>query len=50
MDTTALSLCMDNKVPLYVFNLDDEANIERVVRGDRIGTIISARVPAEVAT
>jgi uridylate kinase len=50
MDTTALSLCMDNKVPLYVFNLDDEANIERVVRGERIGTIISARVPAEVAT
>ena len=45
MDTTALSLCMDNRVPLYVFNLDDEANIERVVRGERIGTIISARVP-----
>ena len=49
MDTTALSLCMDNRVPLYVFNLDDESNIERVVRGERIGTIIAARVPAEVA-
>ena len=49
MDTTALSLCMDNRVPLYVFNLDDESNIERVVRGERIGTIIAARIPAEVA-
>ena len=50
MDTTALSLCMDNRVPLYVFNLDDESNIERVVRGERIGTIIAARIPAEVTT
>ena len=50
MDTTALSLCMDNRVPLYVFNLDDESNIERVVCGERIGTIIAARIPAEVAT
>ena len=50
MDTTALSLCMDNRVPLYVFNLDDESNIERVVRGERVGTIIAARIPAEVAT
>ena len=50
MDTTALSLCMDNRLPIHVFDLDAEANIERVVRGERIGTIISARVPAEVAT
>jgi uridylate kinase len=50
MDTTALSLCMDNRLPLYVFNLDDESNIERVVRGERIGTVIQARVPAEVTT
>ena len=42
MDTTALSLCMDNGVPLYVFNMDDERNIERVIDGQRIGTIISA--------
>jgi uridylate kinase len=41
MDTTALSLCMDNGLPIYVFGLDDERNIERVVRGERIGTIIS---------
>ncbi len=41
MDTTALSLCMDNGLPIHVFGLDDERNIERVVAGDRIGTIIS---------
>ena len=41
MDTTALSLCMDNGLPIYVFGLDDERNIERVVGGERIGTIIS---------
>ena len=41
MDTTALSLCMDNGLPIYVFGLDDESNIGRVARGERIGTIIS---------
>jgi uridylate kinase len=41
MDTTALSLCMDNDLPIYVFGLDDERNVERVVRGERVGTIIS---------
>jgi uridylate kinase len=41
MDSTALSLCMDNGLPIYVFGLDDERNIGRVVRGQRIGTIIS---------
>jgi uridylate kinase len=41
MDTTALSLCMDNGLPIYVFGLDDERNIERLVRGERIGTIIT---------
>ena len=41
MDTTALTLCMDNGLPIHVFGLDDERNIERVARGERIGTIIS---------
>ena len=41
MDTTALSLCMDNGLPIYVFGLDDERNIDRLVSGERIGTIIS---------
>ena len=41
MDTTALSLCMDNGLPIYVFGLDDEENIQRVARGERVGTVIS---------
>jgi uridylate kinase len=41
MDSTALSLCMDNELPIYVFNMDDEANIQRIVSGDRVGTLVS---------
>ena len=40
MDTTALSLCMDNRLPIYVFKLA-EGNIRRVAAGERVGTIIS---------
>ena len=40
MDTTALSLCMDNKLPIYVFALE-EGNIRRVVSGERVGTLVS---------
>jgi uridylate kinase len=40
MDTTALSLCMDNDLPIYVFELAN-GNIKRVVAGERVGTIIS---------
>ena len=41
MDITALSLCMDNNLPIHVFGLDDETNIARVVAGEQVGTIIS---------
>ena len=41
MDSTALSLCMDNSLPIHVFNMDDERNIERIVSGDRVGTLVS---------
>ena len=41
MDSTALSLCMDNALPIYVFNMDDEANIDRIVSGERVGTVVS---------
>jgi len=41
MDSTALSLCMDNDLPIYVFNMDDEANIDRIVCGERVGTVVS---------
>ncbi len=39
MDATALALCMENDIPLYLFNMDDERNIERIVSGDRVGTL-----------
>jgi uridylate kinase len=48
MDTTALSLCMDNHVPIYVFELAD-GNIRRIVAGERVGTIISSRGAGSVA-
>jgi uridylate kinase len=41
MDSTALSLCMENGLPIYVFNMADEANVDRIVRGERVGTIVS---------
>jgi uridylate kinase len=40
MDSTALSLCMDNKLPIYVFNMNDESNIDRIVSGQRVGTLV----------
>jgi len=41
MDSTALSLCMDNGLPIYVFNIDDEGNIDRIVSGERVGTLVT---------
>jgi uridylate kinase len=38
MDSTALSLCRDNGLPILVFNMSDPENIRRALRGDRIGT------------
>ena len=46
MDTTALSLCMDNNLPIHVFALAD-GNIRRVVAGERVGTIISTPAKEE---
>ena len=40
MDTTATSLCMDNKIPLLVFNIDDHENIVRAALGEEIGTTV----------
>jgi uridylate kinase len=41
MDATALTLCMENDIPIYVFNMDDERNIDRIVCGDRVGTLVT---------
>jgi uridylate kinase len=40
MDATAISLCMDNKLPIVVFNLRQAGNIRRVVQGEPIGTTV----------
>lgn len=40
MDSTAISLCMDNSLPILTFNLQDPANILRAVKGEKIGTLI----------
>jgi uridylate kinase len=42
MDSTAITLCMDNNLPLIVFNLKESGNLKRVVQGDKIGTLVTA--------
>jgi len=42
MDSTALSLCMDNDLPIYVFNMADGSNIDRIVRGEKVGTLVAS--------
>ena len=41
LDSTAISLCMDNKLPIIIVNLWEEGSIERAVLGERVGTIIN---------
>jgi uridylate kinase len=43
MDATAVSLCMDNKLPIIVFDIFEEGNVGRVLCGDAVGTLISGR-------
>ncbi len=47
MDSTALALCMDNRLPILVFNMSLPENIGRVVRGERVGTIVSTDAEGE---
>jgi len=47
MDSTALSLCMENDLPIYVFNMADERNIDRIVSGERVGTLVSSKPATE---
>lgn len=42
MDSTAISLCMDNAMPILVFNLREEGNILKAVQGETIGTLVGA--------
>ncbi len=53
MDNTALTLCMDNGIPIVVFDMNVAGNIRRVVWGEQIGTYVgngTARPSEEVAT
>ena len=43
MDSTAISLCMDNGMPILVFNLLTDGNIARAVAGEKIGTLVSTQ-------
>jgi uridylate kinase len=43
MDYTALTLCAENGMPLHVFNMNDESNIERIVSGEHVGTVVVTR-------
>ncbi len=41
MDSTALALCMENDMPLNVFNMDDDTNISKIISGVRVGTLVT---------
>jgi uridylate kinase len=41
MDATALTLCMENRLPIRVFNVDDPANIARILAGEQVGTLVA---------
>ena len=40
IDSTAVSLCMDNNIPIVIFNLSKRGNIKRILLGERIGTLV----------
>ena len=50
MDSTALSLCMENEVPIRVFDLFAPGSILRILYGEEIGTLIDSRTPVEAPT
>jgi uridylate kinase len=41
MDATAISLCMDNKLPIVVFDLKKQGNIKRIILGEKLGTVVN---------
>ena len=42
MDSTSVSLCMDNKLPMVIFNVEQKDSIKRVLLGEKIGTTVGA--------
>jgi uridylate kinase len=41
MDSTALALCMENRMPINVFNMDDDTSLARIISGERVGTLVT---------
>jgi uridylate kinase len=41
MDTTAISMCMDNRLPIIVFNLNVPGNLKRVLLGEKVGSLVA---------
>lgn len=41
MDLTAITMCRENKMPIYVFNMDKEGNLLKVIKGEQIGTLVT---------
>jgi uridylate kinase len=50
MDSTALTFCMDNNLPIIVFSLDEPGNLERIVLGEQVGTLVSKAMDIPVAS
>jgi uridylate kinase len=48
MDSTAFSLCMDNKIPIVVFDMNKPSNIHDAVLGRKVGTVVCDELPSEV--
>jgi uridylate kinase len=42
MDSTAISLCQDNNLPIIIFNLNQRGNIRKVVTGEKVGSLVCA--------
>lgn len=43
MDLTATALCKENNMPIYVFNMDEEGNLCRMLEGDNVGTLVTVK-------
>lgn len=43
MDSTSITMCMDNDLPIIVFNIKEKGNIKRILNGEKIGTVVGAR-------
>jgi len=50
MDSTAIAHCMEHEMPILVFNYRREGNIERALRGDKVGTLIGSKLKDETAS